>query len=1048
MATLEPTVATPEEQRISTLAKVNEVMRELAEARDKREMLAAVSKLVEPYNFAFATLSFVESDEHDHPSEISIMAGRLSNGQEMPLTVFPKTTITSAEFPIIELLQQNPRSVLYIEDMFNDPRTDTGIVREFAKASNARTTLNLPLRSSRWQGILGFVWADQTKLPAVLLETMEGILPSLTAAVEHRRTVLHVQEAERNQRVLIESIGDAFFALDRAWKFTYVNGAAETVLFRKREELLGKGLWDVYADAVGSEFYVQYHRAMDHRERVEFRSYYAPLSAWFDVTAYPSAEGLSIFFRNVNAAVQAEKMLERQARELELVARVSATINSVQDQDELLSTVVNMIKPIFNLYHAHIYLYDEASNMLQLASGAGEPGRIMKLRGHSIPYTREHSLVARAARTKEGVLVNDVTREIDFLPNPLLPHTKSELAVPILVQDRVLGVLDVQSDQLDHFDIIDVRIKTTLAAQIATALVNARAFEAARRAQAAEARRARELAIAAQVSTAAASQLDLDTLLLTVANLTKESFDLYHAHIYLLDTTGEHLVLAAGAGEPGRIMRERGHRIARSRQHSLVAIAARTGEGVISNDVTEEPDFLPNELLPDTRSEMALPLIVGDRVIGVLDVQSDEFERFDTEDVRIMLTLASQTAVAVENARSVEQILLHEAAIENSTSGLTIADARQPDMPLVYINPAFEKITGYSISETMNRNCRFLQGTDTDQPAIRELRAAIAEGRTVTVVLRNYRKDGMLFYNELRLSPIHNAQGEVTHFVGVQSDITDRMELEIEREKVLRQAEEQAEQERQTSERLRQVDRMKSQFLANMSHELRTPLNSIIGYSEVLLDGDDGELTDDAVEDIDTIHTSGQHLLAIINDILDLAKIEAGEMRIDRREVGLRQLLDEVVQVQDVLIKAKPVTLSLVEDTPIPPVVGDALRLRQIVMNLVNNAVKFTEEGSIRIHYGQEPGGHVYVSVQDTGIGISEEDLPHIFEQFRQVDGSSTRRAGGTGLGLTITRYLITMQGGDIQVTSTPGKGSTFRFTVPAAGETANTARKEPTSSS
>jgi PAS domain S-box-containing protein len=537
-------------------------------------------------------------------------------------------------------------------------------------------------------------------------------------------------------------------------------------------------------------------------------------------------------------------------------------------------------------------------------------------------------------------------------------------------------------------------------------------------------KRAVELQTVAEIAQAASTERDIDRLLQGVVELTKDRFDLYHAHIYLYDEAAGLLRMVAGAGEPGRIMKERGHSIPYDREHSLVARAARTRRGVLSNDVTQEPDFLPNPLLPDTLSEMAVPMIAGDQLIGVLDVQSDVLARFDDEDIRIMTTLAAQVAVTVENARAIQQILLHEAAIQNSTSGLTIADATQPDMPLVYINPAFERITGYSIQEAMGRNCRFLQGDDRDQPGLDKLRAAIREGRNATVVLRNYRKDGSLFYNELRLSPIYDRQGRLTHFVGVQTDISERMQVELERERLL-------EQERETVERLRQVDHMKSQFLANMSHELRTPLNSIIGYSEVLLDGTDGAMSEEAQEDVRIIHSSGRHLLAVINDILDLAKIEAGEMRMDREYVRLPEMVDEIVRSAQVLVKDKPVALRWIEDDPVETVYADPVRLRQIIMNLVSNAAKFTEQGSVTIRYGLDSASHAYISVTDTGIGIDETHLGEIFEQFRQVDGSSTRRAGGTGLGLTITRHLVRMHGGEITVSSKPGAGSTFRFTVP-----------------
>jgi two-component system, sensor histidine kinase ChiS len=220
-----------------------------------------------------------------------------------------------------------------------------------------------------------------------------------------------------------------------------------------------------------------------------------------------------------------------------------------------------------------------------------------------------------------------------------------------------------------------------------------------------------------------------------------------------------------------------------------------------------------------------------------------------------------------------------------------------------------------------------------------------------------------------------------------------------------------------------------------MSHELRTPLNSIIGYAEVLLDGIDGELTDDMNEDVTAIHGSGKHLLNLINDILDLAKIEAGQMDLVSEDVDLREFVQDLMNTSRVLMGDKPVDLVIDMPESLPNAHVDALRLRQIVNNLLTNAIKFTEEGSITVHAERDAAdpSMIRVSVIDTGVGITPENLPLVFERFRQVDQSHTRRVGGTGLGLSITRQLIQMHGGDITVESEYGHGSTFSFTIPAS---------------
>jgi signal transduction histidine kinase/CheY-like chemotaxis protein len=234
----------------------------------------------------------------------------------------------------------------------------------------------------------------------------------------------------------------------------------------------------------------------------------------------------------------------------------------------------------------------------------------------------------------------------------------------------------------------------------------------------------------------------------------------------------------------------------------------------------------------------------------------------------------------------------------------------------------------------------------------------------------------------------------------------------------------------ETAEELRESDRFKTQFLANMSHELRTPLNSIIGFSRVMLKGIDGPLTEHQAADLTSIYNSGQHLLTLINSILDMSKIEAGKIELTFEEVSLHDILEAVIGTTRALVKDRPIELRTQVPRDLPTVWADTQRVRQVLLNLMSNAAKFTEEGSISLkaEAGKE---YVTLSVADTGIGINPEAQSRLFIPFQQVDGSTTRRAGGTGLGLAISRSFVEMHGGDIQVESEPGQGSTFSFTLP-----------------
>ena len=601
----------------------------------------------------------------------------------------------------------------------------------------------------------------------------------------------------------------------------------------------------------------------------------------------------------------------------------------------------------------------------------------------------------------------------------------------------MIGVFDIQDDVPNRFTDEDESIQGILTGQIAVAIQNAVAFENEQKLNDENQRRARELETVAQVSTATSTILDTDDLLKQVAELTKEAFDLYHAHIYLFEPNSELLLLAAGAGTAGDTMKANKHSIPLRHETSIVAQAARDRVGIRVEDVAASPTFLPNPLLPETRAEMALPMIVGNTLVGVLDVQSTNPGRFTEEDLRIKSTLASQVAIAVENARAFEnnQRILDRLAeneeqlrqfVQFSPSAVAMFNK---DVEYLVASQKWYQDYGLDIDQTILGKSHYEIFPDIPQHW-KDIHSLVIEtGVAKSNDAEEFpRENGKSMWMRWQVSPWFTPDGKVGGMIMSTEDITDMLEQQRERERLL---EEQAETERQNAERLRELDRLKSQFLASMSHELRTPLNSIIGYSEVLLDGGDGDLSEDAEEDIEIIYTSGKHLLAIINDILDLAKIEANQMKLHKEPTNLVKILRDVIKTNEVLIGDKPIELKLDAEVDELIVPVDELRIRQVVLNLFSNAVKFTEQGSVTIELTMYDDVTAKVAVVDTGIGISDEGLEIVFDQFRQVDGSSTRKAGGTGLGLTITRYLVQMHGGDIQVESEVGKGTTFWFTLP-----------------
>ncbi len=694
--------------------------------------------------------------------------------------------------------------------------------------------------------------------------------------------------------------------------------------------------------------------------------------------------------------------LVMRSRQVTVSTQIAQEIADAPNLRDLYKRIVNEIQEQFNYYHTQLLQYDSSLETMALVCGYGDVGEKMLSMHHSLPIGI--GLIGQVAKTKESLLIGDVRNVADWKTNPLLPKTRCELAIPIKMREIVLGVLDIQSDKVNGITKNDqllleglcgqiaIAIDSTrlrqdietnlnelqtlqrqisregwigyqekyedtygfgydnsgvfaisgdktsnnghrvkpkneemvqtqlsvrgeiigeikvqedperplteeerslldaISEQVAEALEAARLFEETQIALSEQERLTADLETVAQVSAAASTILDLDPLIQSVVDLAKNSFGLYHAHCYLADEEGAILYLVAGAGSVGRLMVLEGRDI-HIRTESIVARAARNQKGILENNVRKVIDFLPHPLLPLTEAEMAIPMIVGDKLIGVIDLQSDVEGFFTEEDLKIQQTLASQIGIAIENARQY---------------------AKQVE----------------------------------------------------------------------------------------------------------------------TAIKLREVDQLKSEFLASMSHELRTPLNSIIGFADVLLEGLDGELNDRMEEDVRLIRQSGRHLRDLIGDILDMSKIESGHMELRRETVDMRMMAEDIMATAQSLANEKSLAMYLNMDESVHTIEGDSTRIRQVLWNIMGNAIKFTDKGSVTLKISSK-AENLLISVRDTGIGIKEEHIPIVFQQFRQVEGGLARAAGGTGLGMPITKNLVEIQGGSIWIESVLGQGSTFFFTLP-----------------
>jgi len=295
--------------------------------------------------------------------------------------------------------------------------------------------------------------------------------------------------------------------------------------------------------------------------------------------------------------------------------------------------------------------------------------------------------------------------------------------------------------------------------------------------------RTKALATVAEVGTATATILEIDKLLQNVVDISKDRFDLYHAHIYLLDEAGENLVLASGAGEPGRQMMAKGLSIPLNREQSLVARAAREQKGVTVNDVTQAPEFLPNPLLPNTRSELAVPMIAGGKLIGVFDVQSDVVGRFTDSDINIQTTLAAQVATSIQNARQVQQTIATAAELtgfQGAVSEAAVIATTDLNGKIETANDNFVNISQYSREELIGQDHRILNSGYHSKEFIRNLWVTIANGKVWRNEIRNKAKDGSFYWMDTTIAPILNERGKPIKYVTIRFNITQRKELEEE----------------------------------------------------------------------------------------------------------------------------------------------------------------------------------------------------------------------------------------------------------------------------
>ncbi|RPI88466.1 MAG: GAF domain-containing protein [Chloroflexi bacterium] len=799
------------------------------------------------------------------------------------------------------------------------------------------------------------------------------------------------------------------------------------------------------------------------------------------------ADHIAIAVQNARLYQQSQETLA----ETETLYMASAELNAVDSYENILA----VIKQFTILNHPDtgvisIHLFDRPWEDDQIPDHSIVVARWSRTPYMDKLYTRQSLRnwvsASQLLRPDQPTIISDTSTDprTDKSTQALFIDrlgAKALLFTPLYVGGEWIGFISAAFTEPMRFADNEVKRLMALSSQAATSIQNLHLLEESRR-------RAAQLETAAVIARDTSGTLALDTLLRRAVNQIRDRYGFYHASIFLVDENGLQASIRESTGEAGEEMKRRGHKLPVG-SRSIIGYVTESGKPLVLNDVSQDPLHRPNPLLPETRSEIGLPLKIGNRVIGALDVQSNEINAFSDDDVNVVQTLADQIAVAVDNAKSYE---LAQQAIEETrqrvselsvlfsvSQSLAGAAMESEEIANIIAQRFIELINipncSVSIIDQETNQLRILYelarsrdssrsveleptsriGTSyslSTSPAVRRVFESLlplvvqASDPAVDPFDQEYmRRENIATMVIIPMAVKGQAIGMIRMEAwDIQRSLSsNQLNLSMIMSNAAAVALENArlyDEQRQATEKLRELDKIKSQFLANMSHELRTPLNSIIGFSRVILKGIDGPITELQQQDLSAIYNAGQHLLDLINNILDISKIEAGKMELVFDEhVSLYDLINSVMGTAAGLIKDKPIKLEKEIQAELPPVRADVTRIRQVILNLMSNAIKFTDSGLIKVCVGTREGHkgrqEILIRVIDTGMGISLEDQKKLFKPFSQVDDSPTRKTGGTGLGLSICRLLVEMHGGRIGVDSEAGKGSTFWFSLPLPGK-------------
>jgi signal transduction histidine kinase/DNA-binding response OmpR family regulator len=661
---------------------------------------------------------------------------------------------------------------------------------------------------------------------------------------------------------------------------------------------------------------------------------------------------------------------EQRLTRLSSLVEIGKTLSSNLDLDNLLEAVHWQIGRVFDTTNFYVAIHEEEAKEWVMALNFAHG-----VRQNPVRRSIGEGLTGHIIRTRSRLVFPSAAAFAAFQEAEgsiaLGELPASWMGVPLIAGDRVMGVMAIQNyDREVRYEDDDIEFFATIGTQVAIAIQNARFFKAV-------SNRARDLSALLEISRTLSSNLELEPLLETVYREVGKIFDTRNFYVAIHEKGSTEHTLALWSEEGERripVTRPVGIGITGHILNSGQGLRFGTGEELRS--YAERAGFSVLGRMPC--SWMGVPLLAGDYIAGILAIQSYEQEdAYSPSDLSFFSMIASQVAAAVRNAQ------LYKEAKLRAEEMASLADHAR---------------TAKRISEMKDYSLR-LHSDYTDEVGV--LTSSLNE---------------MLQQIQLRDAQLLEYQDHLEEQVARRSEELMRANT----------------QALLAKERAEEASRAKSVFLANMSHELRTPLNAILLYSELLLDDVAERGIMDLHADLLKIRVSGKHLLSLIDDILDLSKIEAGRMTVFLEDIDLEALFQDVTTTIQPLMERNGNTF-LQEGSPATPRIrSDLKKLSQVLYNLLNNSAKFTHQGTVTLAARPDADpSFLVITVQDTGIGMSPEEVGRLFTEFTQADESTTRKYSGTGLGLALCRRFTELLGGTIAVASEAGKGSTFTVRLP-----------------